>query len=156
LLLYPFSVAFGRLLRKAADGYPGEIRSGLFRNLADERFVAEGAARTGRFAAHHPSSLDSQAANAMIIDSCEFRIVQSLPEECMAKQKEEALEVEGIVTQALANTRFRVEIDGGHIVTAHVAGRMRKHFIRIVPGDKVRVELSPYDLTKGRITYRER
>jgi len=61
-LLYPFSVAFGRLLRKAADGYPGEIRSGLFRNLADERFVAEGAARTGRFAAHHPSSLDSQAA----------------------------------------------------------------------------------------------
>ena len=77
-------------------------------------------------------------------------------EESMAKQKEEALEVEGVVTQALANTRFRVEIEGGHIVTAHVAGRMRKHFIRIVPGDKVRVELSPYDLTKGRITYRER
>lgn len=75
---------------------------------------------------------------------------------CMAKQKEEALEVEGVVTQALANTRFRVEIEGGHQVTAHVAGRMRKHFIRIVPGDKVRVELSPYDLTKGRITFRER
>ena len=77
-------------------------------------------------------------------------------EGCMAKQKEEALEVEGVVTQALANTRFRVEIEGGHLVTAHVAGRMRKHFIRIVPGDKVRVELSPYDLTKGRITFRER
>jgi len=75
---------------------------------------------------------------------------------CMAKQKEEALEVEGVVTQALANTRFRVEIEGGHIVMAHVAGRMRKHFIRIVPGDRVRVELSPYDLTKGRIVYRER
>lgn len=74
----------------------------------------------------------------------------------MSKQKEEALEVEGTVTQALANTRFRVEIEGGHLVTAHVAGRMRKHFIRIVPGDRVRVELSPYDLTKGRITYRER
>ena len=74
----------------------------------------------------------------------------------MSKQKEEALEVEGVVTQALANTRFRVEIEGGHQVTAHVAGRMRKHFIRIVPGDKVRVELSPYDLTKGRITFRER
>jgi translation initiation factor IF-1 len=74
----------------------------------------------------------------------------------MAKQKEEALEVEGVVTQALANTRFRVEIEGGHIVLAHVAGRMRKHFIRIVPGDRVRVELSPYDLTKGRIVYRER
>ena len=74
----------------------------------------------------------------------------------MSKQKEEALEVEGVVTQALANTRFRVEIEGGHQVTAHVAGRMRKNFIRIVPGDKVRVELSPYDLTKGRITFRER
>jgi translation initiation factor IF-1 len=83
-------------------------------------------------------------------------LLNQLAEESMAKQKEEALEVEGVVTQALANTRFRVEIEGGHIVNAHVAGRMRKHFIRIVPGDKVRVELSPYDLTKGRITYRER
>ncbi|MHB0957943.1 MAG: translation initiation factor IF-1 [Pirellulaceae bacterium] len=73
----------------------------------------------------------------------------------MAK-KEEALEVEGTVTQALANTRFRVQLDTGNEVLAHVAGKMRKHFIRIVPGDKVRVELSPYDLTKGRITYRER
>jgi translation initiation factor IF-1 len=81
---------------------------------------------------------------------------EPLAEAFMTKQKEEALEVEGVVTQALANTRFRVEIEGGHIVNAHVAGRMRKHFIRIVPGDKVRVELSPYDLTKGRITYRER
>jgi len=77
-------------------------------------------------------------------------------EKCMEKQKEEALEVEGVVTQALANTRFRVEIEGGHLVMAHVAGRMRKHFIRIVPGDRVRVELSPYDLTKGRIVFRER
>ena len=70
--------------------------------------------------------------------------------------KEEALEVEGTVTQALANTRFRVQLDNGAEVMAHVAGRMRKHFIRIVPGDKVRVEQSPYALTKGRITYRER
>ena len=74
----------------------------------------------------------------------------------LAKEKEEALEVEGTVTQALANTRFRVQIEGGHEVIAHVAGRMRKFFIRIVPGDKVKVELSPYDLTKGRITFRER
>ncbi len=73
----------------------------------------------------------------------------------MAK-KEEPLEVEGIVTEALANTRFRVQLEGGHKIIAHVAGKMRKNFIRIVPGDKVRVELSPYDLTKGRITYRER
>src|ERR1700677_3600961 len=76
---------------------------------------------------------------------------------CMGqKEKEEALEVEGVVTQALANTRFRVQLDGGHLMIAHVAGKMRKHFIRIVPGDRGRVELSPYDLTKGRITFRER
>ena len=75
----------------------------------------------------------------------------------MAEQEKEAgLEVEGVVTQALANTRFRVKIEGGHEVMAHVAGRMRKNFIRIVPGDRVRVELSAYDLTKGRITFRER
>jgi translation initiation factor IF-1 len=75
-------------------------------------------------------------------------------EVCMAK--EDALEVEGTVTQALANTRFRVQLDTGSEVLAHVAGKMRKNFIRIVPGDKVRVELSPYDLGKGRIVYRER
>jgi translation initiation factor IF-1 len=76
--------------------------------------------------------------------------------ERLMTKKDEAIEVEGVVVEALANTRFRVQIEGGHIVIAHVAGRMRKHFIRIVPGDKVRVELSPYDLSKGRITYRER
>jgi translation initiation factor IF-1 len=70
--------------------------------------------------------------------------------------KEKPLEVEGVVTEALANTRFRVRLESGHSIIAHVAGRMRKHFIRIVPGDKVRIELSPYDLSKGRITYRER
>jgi translation initiation factor IF-1 len=73
----------------------------------------------------------------------------------MAK-KEEAFEVDGTVTAALANTRFRVQLETGTEVLAHVAGRMRKNFIRIVPGDKVRVELSPYDLTKGRIVFRER
>ncbi len=73
----------------------------------------------------------------------------------MAKE-EGAFEVDGTVTQALANTRFRVKLDTGDEVMAHVAGRMRKFFIRIVPGDRVKVELSPYDLTKGRIVYRER
>ena len=72
------------------------------------------------------------------------------------KEKEEAFEVEGTVTQALANTRFRVQLTNGAEVMAHVAGKMRKNFIRIVPGDKVKVELSPYDLTKGRIVFRER
>ncbi len=70
--------------------------------------------------------------------------------------KEEAIQVEGRVREALANTQFRVELDNGHLVTAHVSGRMRKNFIRIIPGDKVTVELSPYDLTKGRIVYRAR
>lgn len=60
------------------------------------------------------------------------------------------------MTEALANTQFRVQLDNGHEVLAHVAGKMRKHFIRIVPGDRVLVEVSPYDLKRGRITFRER
>jgi translation initiation factor IF-1 len=62
--------------------------------------------------------------------------------------------MEGIVLETLPNTQFRVEIQGGHIVLAHISGKMRKHFIRILVGDKVLVELSPYDLSRGRITYR--
>ena len=72
------------------------------------------------------------------------------------KLKEENIEVEGRVKEALANTQFRVELDVGGIVTAHIAGKMRKHWIKIVPGDRVKVELSPYDLTRGRITFRSR
>ena len=70
--------------------------------------------------------------------------------------KEEAIEVEGIVKESMPNTTFRVEIQNGHLILAHLSGKMRKHYIRIVPGDKVRVALSPYDLTRGRIIYRER
>ena len=70
--------------------------------------------------------------------------------------KEEAIEMEGTVMEALANTQFRVTLDNGHMVMAHVSGKMRKNFIRIVPGDRVKVEVSPYDLTRGRITFRER
>ncbi len=70
--------------------------------------------------------------------------------------KEEAIPMEGTVVEALANTQFRVSLDNGHTVMAHVAGRMRKHFIRIVPGDRVKVEVSPYDLNRGRIVFRER
>ena len=70
--------------------------------------------------------------------------------------KEEAIEVEGTVVEALANTQFRVELENGHIVLSHVAGKMRKNFIRIVPGDRMKVEVSPYDLSRGRIIYRER
>jgi len=68
--------------------------------------------------------------------------------------KEEAVEVEATVVEPLPNAMFKVELDNGHEVLAHISGKMRKHFIRILPGDKVRVELSPYDLTRGRIVYR--
>ena len=70
--------------------------------------------------------------------------------------KEEKIEVEGEITEALPSTMFRVQIEGGHSVLATISGKMRKHYIRILPGDKVKVELSPYDLTRGRITYRHR
>jgi translation initiation factor IF-1 len=68
--------------------------------------------------------------------------------------KEDVIEMDGIVTETLPNTMFRVELENGHVVTAHISGRMRKHYIRILTGDKVKVELTPYDLSKGRITYR--
>ncbi len=68
--------------------------------------------------------------------------------------KEEAFQVQGKVTQALANTQFKVKLDNGHEIVAHIAGKMRKHFIRILPGDTVTVAISPYDLSKGRITFR--
>ncbi len=68
--------------------------------------------------------------------------------------KEEGISVEGTVVESLPNAMFRVELENQHVVLAHVSGKMRMHFIRILPGDKVTVELSPYDLTRGRITYR--
>jgi translation initiation factor IF-1 len=68
--------------------------------------------------------------------------------------KEEKIEAEGEVVEALPSTMFRVELDGGHSVLATISGKMRRHYIRILPGDRVKVELSPYDLTRGRITFR--
>jgi len=68
--------------------------------------------------------------------------------------KEEPIEVEGKVLESLPNARFKVELDNGHKILAHVSGKMRMHYIRILPGDKVRLELSPYDLTQGRIVHR--
>jgi len=70
--------------------------------------------------------------------------------------KEDAIEVEGTVMETLPNAFFKVEMENGHTVLAHISGKMRKHYIRILPGDKVTMELSPYDLTRGRIIYRER
>ncbi len=68
--------------------------------------------------------------------------------------KEDHIEMEGTVIETLPNTQFRVELENGHVVLAHISGRMRKHYIKILTGDKVTVEMTPYDLTKGRITYR--
>ena len=70
----------------------------------------------------------------------------------MAKQK--AIEQDGVVTEALSNAMFRVKLDNGHIVTAHISGKMRMFYIRLLPGDKVKLEMSPYDLTNARITFR--
>jgi translation initiation factor IF-1 len=77
-----------------------------------------------------------------------------LPGEEKDMAKEEALEVEGVVIETLPNAMFRVELENGHRVLGHISGKMRKHFIKILPGDRVLVELSPYDLSKGRIVYR--
>jgi translation initiation factor IF-1 len=71
-----------------------------------------------------------------------------------APQKEEGIQVEGTVIEPLPNAMFRVELDNGHRVLAHISGKMRMHYIRILPGDRVLVELSPYDLTRGRVVYR--
>lgn len=68
--------------------------------------------------------------------------------------KEELIETEGIIKETLSNAMFRVELDNGHMVLAHVSGKMRMNFIRIIPGDRVKLELSPYDLSRGRITFR--
>ncbi len=70
--------------------------------------------------------------------------------------KEDHIEMEGKVVETLPNTMFRVELENGHVVTAHISGKMRKHYIRILTGDRVTVQLTPYDLTKGRISYRAR
>ena len=70
----------------------------------------------------------------------------------MAKQ--DAIEVDGTITEALSNTMFRVQLESGHVITAHISGKMRMHYIKILPGDRVKVEMSPYDLTKGRISFR--
>ena len=68
--------------------------------------------------------------------------------------KQSSIEKEGTIIEALSNAMFRVELDNGHVIIAHISGKMRMHYIRILPGDKVRVEMSPYDLTKGRISFR--
>ena len=80
----------------------------------------------------------------------------SCQEKIGKRMKEEAIEVEGTVMETLPNAMFRVELKNGHKILAHISGKMRMHYIRILPGDVVKVEMSPYDLTRGRITYRQK
>jgi translation initiation factor IF-1 len=68
--------------------------------------------------------------------------------------KQPSIEQDGIITEALSNAMFRVELENGHVITAHISGKMRMHYIKLLPGDRVKVEMSPYDLSKGRITFR--
>ena len=88
----------------------------------------------------------------------DFRYVYGLilTWKCLVMPKEDHIEMEGTVVDTLPNTMFRVQLENGHVVTAHISGKMRKHYIRIMTGDKVTVQLTPYDLTKGRIIFRAR
>lgn len=87
-----------------------------------------------------------------ILRFCDFTALWKGP--ASLAKREDAIEMEGTVLEALPNAMFRVELDNGHKMLAHISGKMRMHYIRILPGDKVVVELSPYDLSRGRITYR--
>jgi translation initiation factor IF-1 len=81
-------------------------------------------------------------------------VISAIRSTTLPKSKEDAIVLEGTVTEPLPNAMFRVELENGHKVLAHISGKMRMHYIRILPGDRVQVELTPYDLTRGRITYR--
>ena len=87
-----------------------------------------------------------------ILRICDFRPAER--DQAYLVKRDDAIEMEGTVVEALPNAMFRVELDNGHKMLAHISGKMRMHYIRILPGDKVVVELSPYDLSRGRITYR--
>ena len=103
---------------------------------------------------YHDAALRTASACAEFCPSALIPGAVSMKEQLAAK--EEKIEVEGEVVEALPSTMFRVSVEGGHDVLATISGKMRKHYIRILPGDKVKVELSPYDLSRGRITYRHR
>lgn len=85
-----------------------------------------------------------------------FFTLNEIPEVIRLMAKEDVIEMQGTILETLPNTMFRVELENGHVVTAHISGKMRKHYIRILTGDKVTVEMTPYDLSKGRITFRAR
>lgn len=81
-------------------------------------------------------------------------VIKSQANQYTVMAKQDAIEVDGVITEALSNAMFRVQLESGHIITAHISGKMRMHYIKILPGDRVKLEMSPYDLTKGRISFR--
>ena len=98
-----------------------------------------------------------QSATCALHNDVDFCTIRApLVTDRVTLAKEEAIQMEGVVNETLPNTTFRVELENGHVVTAHISGKMRKNYIRILTGDKVTVELTPYDLSKGRIVYRGR
>ena len=110
-------------------------------------------------AAHYEHSVCVRNGKAEILSTFEYiqqvlgdRFISNIPITIMAKQ--DAIEVDGTVTEALSNAMFRVQLESGHVIIAHISGKMRQHYIKILPGDRVKVEMSPYDLTKGRISFR--
>jgi len=122
--------------------------------------------RSGLSVMHRFLSLQTVVKTAIIgpcyiVDTEEKRANAHIPstdeyiEAIIMATNKEVIELTGVIVETLPGTQFRVELENGHQIIAHVAGKMRKHFIRIVPGDSVTVELTPYDLSKGRITYRK-
>jgi translation initiation factor IF-1 len=109
--------------------------------------------RARRTAPAVPESLDCRAFVATTGPDRNPILISS-EESPLPKPKEDAIVLEGTIVESLPNAMFRVELEYGHKVLAHISGKMRMHYIRILPGDKVQVELTPYDLTRGRITYR--
>jgi len=103
-----------------------------------------------------PDSIECWSACRSFVEvRCAGCSAQSRPRRVpLAKPKDDAIVLEGTIVESLPNAMFRVELENGHNVLAHISGKMRMHYIRILPGDKVQVELTPYDLTRGRITYR--
>jgi len=116
-------------------------------------FPAAGAL-IGRAARTRSARPDGRRPGRRLVSSCSWRPGRA-PQEIQVA-KEEPIRTEGRIVEALPNTQFMVELESGHRILAHIAGKMRKNFIRIVPGDRVTIEITPYDLSKGRIVYRER
>ena len=119
---------------------------------------------------YHQQPIDSTNAFLLLNSSFSFHFAKNRAEyrthksgilgfllfRAIMSNKEEQIEMDGTVIDTLPNTMFRVQLENGHVVTAHISGKMRKHYIRILTGDQVKVEMTPYDLSKGRITYRVR